>query len=165
MKEIKVISGSKMSDSIIDFLSNLPLFSTLKVDELKNVAEYMNLFEIEKGKILFKEGDKGDYVCYILNGVVDVIKSTSSGEDVVIASLSRGRSIGEMSVIDYSPRSATAKAQTKASFITLSKSGFDKILKVNPETGITILKGITRLLCLNLRKTSSRLADHMLSIS
>lgn len=165
MKDFKPLDGSKMNGTIIDFLSKLPLFSTLKADELKVVAEQMNFLEIEKGEILFKEGDKGEYICFVLNGIIDIVKESPSGDGVVIASLLRGRSIGEMSVIDYSPRSATAKAQTKSSLLILEKRGFDKILFHHPEIGITILKGITKLLSLNLRKTSTRLAEYLLPIS
>jgi CRP/FNR family cyclic AMP-dependent transcriptional regulator len=81
---------------------------------------------------------------------------------VVISTLSKGRSIGEMSVIDKTPRSATVKAKTKATLVALSAEGFDLILDQYPKIGIKILKGISRLLSQNLRKTSSRLADHLL---
>ncbi len=165
MKDLKSLDESKMNGTIIDFLSNLALFCTLKADQLNVVAEQMNFLEIEKGEILFKEGDKGEYICFVLNGIIDIVKESPSGGGVVIASLLRGRSIGEMSVIDYSPRSATAKAQTKSSLLILEKRGFDKILFHHPEIGITILKGISKLLSLNLRKTSSRLAEYLLPIS
>ena len=161
MKEIKFMHKSKLNENIDDFLSEFPLFWTLTADELKIVAEHMNLFEIEKGEILFKEGDKGDYVCFILKGTIDIIKESSSGDDVVVASLSKGRSIGELSFIDYSPRSAKTRAQTKTSFLALTKIGFDKIQKDYPEIAIIIFKGISKLLCLNLRKTTSQLADYM----
>jgi CRP-like cAMP-binding protein len=165
VKDFNSINGSKMNGAIIDFLSKLSLFCTLQADELKIVAEHMHFLEIEKDEILFREGDKGEYICFVLNGIIDIVKESPSGDGVVIASLLRGRSIGEMSVIDSSPRSATAKAQTKSSLLILEKRGFDKILYRHPEIGITILKGITKLLSLNLRKTSSRLAEYLFPIS
>lgn len=165
MKENTSLNESDKNGTITDFLSNLVLFSTLKADELEVVAEHMKFLEIEKGDTLFNEGDKGDYICFVLNGIIDIVKKSSSKSEVVIASLLRGRSIGEMSVIDYSPRSATAKAQTKSALLILEKRDFDKILYHHPAIGITILKGITKLLSLNLRKTSSRLAEYLLPIS
>ena len=118
-----------------------------------------------RGWTLFKEGDKGDYVCFVVEGAMDIIKKSSTRGAVVIASLPKGRSIGEMSIIDNFPRSATVRAQTDATYITLTQKGFDNILKGYPEIGIKILKGISRLLSLNLRKTSSRLADYMLPVT
>jgi CRP-like cAMP-binding protein len=69
-----------------------------------------------------------------------------------------------MSIIDNFPRSATAKAQTKTSILKLTQLGFNQMQKNHPEIGIKILIGILRLVSLNLRKTSSQLADYMLPV-
>jgi CRP/FNR family transcriptional regulator, cyclic AMP receptor protein len=155
----------KSKEIIIDSLLYLPLFDSTKGAELKVVADHMNFFQVEKNEILFREGDKGDHVCFILEGTIDIIKESSPGHTVVIASLPKGRSIGEMSIVDNFPRSATARAQTKASILKLTQLDFNQMLKKHPEIGIKILTGILRLLSLNLRKTSSRLADYMLPVT
>jgi len=165
MKETKVIQEGAMRDSIVDFLINIPLFDKLKANELKIIVKWMNLIEINEGEILFKEGEKGDYVCFIIDGTLDVIKESVTGESVVITALSKGRSIGEMSAIDDFPRSATIKARTEAKLVILTRKSFELMLEEYPEIGIKILKSISRLLSLNLRKTSSRLADYMLPLS
>ncbi len=164
MKETEVIQENKMTETIIDFLIDLPLFDKLQAQELKIIARYMNLIEMNKGEILFKEGDKGDYVCFVADGTLEVIKQSVTGERVVITKLSRGRSIGEMSVIDNFPRSATIEALTEAILVILRRKGFESILEEHPKIGIKILKKISRLVSLNLRKTSSRLADYMLPL-
>ena len=164
MKETKVIQEGAMRDSIIDFLINIPLFDKLKANELKIIVKWMNLIEISEGEILFKEGDKGNYVCFIIDGTLDVIKESVAGETVTITALSKGRSIGEMSVIDNFPRSATIEALTEAILVILRRKGFESILEEHPKIGIKILKKISRLVSLNLRKTSSRLADYMLPL-
>ena len=162
MEEIGVTPKSKMRETIVSFLNEFPLFDALRGEELKIVANYMNFVEIEKDGILFKEGDKGDYICFVLDGIIDVIKESSQGGSVVIASLPKGRSIGEMSVIDNSPRSATVKARTKTSLLTLTQKSLDTILKDHPEIGIKILKEIAWLLSQYLRKASDQLADLLL---
>ena len=149
--------------TIADFIMDIPLFSELKSHELGIVADHMNFFEIEEGEVLFKEGDQGDYVCFVLKGGLDVVKETgAAGETVTIATITRKRSIGEMSVIDNTTRSATAIARSKTSLVSLPRKSFDTILDRYPKTGIKILKGIARLMSMNMRKTSSRLADYML---
>jgi CRP/FNR family transcriptional regulator, cyclic AMP receptor protein len=154
-----------MRKDIITYLMDFPLFDALKGNQLNIVADHMNYYEIDQGGILFKEGDKGDYICFVLDGVIDVLKKSVTGESVVIAVLPKGRSFGEMSILDNFPRSATAKARTKSSFLTLTRMSFEKILKDYPQIGITILKGISRILSQNLRQTSSRLADYMLPLA
>ena len=53
----------------------------------------------------------------------------------------------------------TVRARTQATMVVLTREAFDSILKTHPQVGIKILKGIARLLSMNLRKTSSQLAD------
>lgn len=153
-------------EKLVDLIIDIPFFDVLQGNELDVIARHMNFFEIEAGEILFNEGDPGDYVCFVVSGALDVIKEAASPENnVVIATVQKNRSIGEMSVIDNSPRSATVRARTKTSIVALTKRGFDTILEKNPEIGISILKKIARLVSMNLRKTSSRLADYMLPIT
>jgi CRP/FNR family transcriptional regulator, cyclic AMP receptor protein len=149
--------------TIADFIMDIPLFDELNSRELEIVADHMNFFEIDEDEVLFTEGDRGDYVCFVLKGSLDVVKETGvPGETVTIATITRKRSIGEMSVIDNTTRSATAIARSKTSLVALPQKSFNAILDRHPKTGIKILKGIARLMSLNMRKTSSRLADYML---
>lgn len=165
MTSQKVSQIGKMRETIINFLISIPLFDRLDAGELTIIADHMNFFKIKKGDTLFKEGDRGDYVCFIAEGQLDVIKESASGEPVVIATLSKGRTIGEMSIIDHTPRSATIKASTDALLVVLTDKGLDHILEKHAKIGIKILKGLARLLSMNMRKTSSQLADHMLTMS
>ena len=128
MEKSKVAAGGKMSDLIIGFLIYIPIFDKIIADELKLISKYMNVVEADPGEIIFKEGEKGDYVCFVVNGSLDVIKKSETGKDIVISTLSKGRSIGEMSVIDDSPRSATVKARTKSTLVTLSQEKLNIIL-------------------------------------
>lgn len=158
--EIKPVPG-KMKQTIIDFLINISLFDELSPTELSVTADYMNFFDLQKGKILFKEGDAGDYVCFVANGAIDILKESLSGKRAVIATLTRGNTIGEMSIIDNITRSATVKARYDTTLVILSKKGFNVIIDKHPKIGIKILKGIARLLSLNMRRTSSHLADYI----
>jgi CRP-like cAMP-binding protein len=166
MEEVTTSAGDEISQSIIDFLIlNIPIFSRLRNEELRKVKKYFNLFELIPGETVFEEGDNGDYVCFVVEGTLDVLKKTANGENVAISTLKKGGSIGEMSVIDQLPRSATIKAKTKTTLLTLSQEKLNYILAEHSSIGVKILKGISRLLSMNLRKTSSRLADYMLPLS
>lgn len=165
MGESKQEADRVMSQAIIEFLIlNIPILGTLKDKELMVIEKYLNFIELTPGEIVFEEGDRGDYVCFVVEGSLDVLKRSETGKDIVISTLSKGRSIGEMSVIDDLPRSASVRTRTKATLLTLSRENFDYILAEHSRIGVKILKGVARLLCLNLRKTSSRLADYMLPL-
>ena len=108
--------------------------------------------EVSSGETLFKEGDRGDYLCFVISGNLEVIKTSKSTNDVIISTIGKGRSIGEMSVIDDYPRSATVKCKTKATLIALSRERFDTLLNEYPLIDVKVMRSITRLLSLNLRK-------------
>jgi CRP/FNR family cyclic AMP-dependent transcriptional regulator len=168
MEDLKMEESSAglISKAIVDFLIlNIPIFSRLKGEELSSVEQYMKILDVIPGEIVFEEGDRGDYVCFVVEGSLEVEKKTESGESIVISSLSRGRSIGEMAIIDDLPRSATVKAKDKSTLLTLSREDFDYLLAKHPDIGVKILKGLARLLSMNLRKTSNRLAEYMLPLS
>ena len=167
MNDSQGAGNDRMKDVITDFLTHFSFFEKLDNDGLLVVAENIQLMEMEPGEVLFSEGDKGDTVYFVVGGELEVIKETVSGREVgidkvTIATLSKGRSIGEMSVIDNTPRSATVRSVTKSILIALTLDGFNHICDQRPRVGIEILKGISRLLSMNMRKTSSRLADYML---
>lgn len=150
-----------MSERLADHLSLIPIFSALQPDELQTIEKYMFFNKIEPGEFVFKEGEKGDYVCFVASGALDVIKLNQNAQPVVITTLAKGGSIGEMALIDKLTRSASVRACTPASLIVLTRKGFDLILKLHPEIGIKILKGVASLLSINLRKTSDKLAEFM----
>lgn len=152
------------SSRLIDFLLELPLFDSLQGEELTIVARHVLPFKLGKNTYLFKEGEKGDYICFVLKGNVNVYKTSSSGRSMQIATLPRGSTIGEMALIDETSRSATVKAPEDVSLLILSRKGFDEILENHPGTGIKILKGIARLMSLNMRRTSSLLADCVMKL-
>ena len=150
-----------MSERLADHLSLIPIFSALQNEELQTIEKYMFFNKIEPGEYVFREGEKGDYVCFVAGGALDVIKLNQQAQPVVITTLAKGGSIGEMALIDKLTRSASVRAVAPSSLIVLTRKGFDLILKLHPEIGIKILKGVASLLSINLRKTSDKLAEFM----
>ncbi len=151
-------------DDILNFIMNIPLFDNLSKDELSVVARQMVFKTLEAEDVLFNEWDKADYVCFIESGELDVKKKSGPDQYEVQAILKRGRSIGEMSIIDNFPRSSTVKARTKTRIAVFTRYDFEKILGDRVDIGVKILKGLAHLLSRNLKKTSSRLADNMLPL-
>ena len=86
MEETKEAVKGKISKAVINFLiSNIPIFSRLEDKELMMIEKYMTLVDITPGQIIFKEGDKGDYVCFVLDGSMDVLKRSRSVKLSIIA--------------------------------------------------------------------------------
>jgi CRP-like cAMP-binding protein len=156
------LETSDKEKDLVNFIINLPLFEFLETKELIEVAKRMDFVEMSPGEVLFSEWDKADFVCFIESGELDVTKKSGPDTSEVIATLKRGRSIGEMSIVNNFPRSATVIARTQVKLAVFPRSGFEEILDTRSDIAVNILKGLANLLSVNLKKTSSRLSDNML---
>ncbi|HBG20911.1 MAG TPA: cyclic nucleotide-binding domain-containing protein [Desulfobulbaceae bacterium] len=161
-----VMPPHKMRESeeeTFSFLINLPIFTSFDVDELSVLAKHMSFIHLQRGEHLFVEGDQGTFMGFVANGILEVQKRSDTGENIIIARLTKGSSIGEMALIDKSPRSATVIARQASTMVTLTDKGFDMLADKHPALGIKVIKKIARLLSMNMRRTSSKLVDLMQS--
>jgi CRP-like cAMP-binding protein len=157
---------NEMSDSEEEtrsFLINLPIFSSFNVDELSIFSKHMSFIHLQRGEYLFIEGDQGTFMGFVVTGILEVQKKAETGENITLARLTKGSSIGEMALIDKSPRSATVIARQATTVVTLTDRGFEILAEKYPPLGIKVIQKIARLLSLNMRRTSSKLADLMQS--
>ncbi len=79
------------------------------------------------GEVIFSEGEIGSEAYIIEEGAVEISKSDGSAE-LILSVLNPGEVIGEMALIDSSPRMATARAARKTTLIIIPKAVFAKIL-------------------------------------
>jgi CRP/FNR family transcriptional regulator, cyclic AMP receptor protein len=145
-----------------DSLKNLLFFSYLSPKQVDKIMSYIEPLDLNAGDVLFEEGDNGDYVCFIVNGSLEVLKMTTwQNFTTVIATLYEGSCIGEMALIDHAPRSATIRANENTRLAILTQKAFDVMLETEPELGVSILKGVAQTLSDNLRATTDKLADEV----
>lgn len=156
---------SETEEETRSFLISLPIFDSFNVNELSVLAKHMSFLHLQLGEHLFVEGDQGTFMGFVVNGVLEVQKKAETGENITLARLTKGSSIGEMALIDRSPRSATVIAKQPTTMVTLTEKGFDLLAEKYPPIGIKVIKKIARLLSLNMRRTTSKLADLMISTS
>ncbi len=142
-----------------EFLVQLPMFSAFSIEELNSLSNHMSYIELDSGECLFREGDKGNFMGFVVSGILEVQKYSDSGRNVPIARLTRGSSIGEMALIDQAPRSATVISRQKATLVTFTEKGFELLAQQNPTLALKVIRKIARVLSLNMRRTSSKLAD------
>lgn len=154
-----------MTERLADDLSLIPIFSSLEPEELQALESHVHLRRVAPGEFVFREGERGEYLCFVASGTLEVIKFNQGAQPVVISKLTRGSSIGEMALLDRLTRSASVRAATAASLVVLTQHDFEHILSTHPAIAIKIMKGIALLLSHNLRRTSDRLAEFMPSLA
>lgn len=154
-------SHNETEEDTRNFLLNLPIFNSFDVEELDVLTKHMSYIHLQRGEFLFVEGDRGTFMGFVVRGVLEVLKKSESGENITIARLTKGSSIGEMALIDKSTRSATVIAKQPTTMVTLTDKGFSLLTDKSPHLGVKVIQKIARLLSLNMRRTSSKLADLM----
>lgn len=146
-------------NEMIAMTEAIPLFDKIDGEQIKVIASHMQIMQLDERQQLFAEGEHGDYMCFIVSGTLEVFKQSQHGRMVSVSTLHRGRSIGEMALTDAFPRSASVIAQTPCTLLVITRDGFDQILEECPRAGVSLLRSLSRVLSLYLRRTSGQLAD------
>lgn len=150
----------KVNQEAVNLLKESTVFRDLPPEDLEEIAAMLDSTVCQAGEALFKEGDPGGKIYLVASGSVEVLKqrSQNSGQ-VVIARFERGSVIGEMSLVDGLPRSATVVATVLTKVYTLSKESFEFMTTSRKDLAIKTLLGVAKLLSLRLRNTSGWFAD------
>ena len=153
---------SSLLDEIRDMLLNSPLASNFTPVETLTIARYFNLNHIEQDKIIFKEGEKGTFMCLIVEGNVAVLKANQENENIELAVLPKGRTIGEMAVLDGEHRSASCRTATQCTLLTLSRDALDKMLQDSPYIAAKLIRAIAVSLSRRLRMADGKIVDYQI---
>jgi diguanylate cyclase (GGDEF)-like protein len=88
---------------------------------------------VAAGDVLWKEGDTGDEVVFVLDGVLEVLHELGEGEVSILRTMESGSVVGEIAMTDGRARSATVRAQTDARVLRIPAPDFRLLLKRRPE--------------------------------
>jgi CRP-like cAMP-binding protein len=133
---------SSLKNEIREMLMDCGLFITLTPAEFSAVAGYFSITSIDKGEVIFSEGDAGSFMCIIHSGTVSVHKLGGDGKQIETATLRSGRAFGEMAVLDGERRSATCLAASSCILLNLGKDSLDKMLNEAPKIAAKIIRAI-----------------------
>lgn len=85
------------------------------------------------GTVLWREGDRGDSVVYLVEGTLAVTDRTPEGETVMLRTMEAGSVVGELAAFDGRPRSATVQANTPCRIVRLPAGDFRDLLESRPD--------------------------------
>ncbi len=142
----------------IQDLKTISVFKDLNGEELGKIKNFMFEKTMRKGMTLFYEGMSGGVMYLVKNGEIEIFKRQMP-EDIILAKLSSGTFVGEMSLIDDEPRSASARITKDTVLLVITKAGFNDMIRRNPECGNKILMAFLRILSGRLRDTNKRLVS------
>lgn len=146
-------------EEMIRGLKTFPLLSKLSDEDLALLAGVMREQNFPAGTEILREGEAGEEMYLLLEGSVDVLKTTPFGEPYVTASLldSYHCSFGEMALIDKGTRSATIRAKTDCRTLCLDYTAFQDFCRAYPHIGLELLMSISVTLVRDLRRENDNL--------
>ncbi|KGE71253.1 Crp/Fnr family transcriptional regulator [Spirochaeta lutea] len=122
-----------------EVLQGVPLFKALNPKYLKTIYKACTRRDFAPGEYLVEQGTQGVGLFIIESGLVKVIKTRTDGTIIDVAKHGPGEFIGEMSIIDGAPRSASVQALEATQCLVLSSWSFQSILEAHPEVALGIL--------------------------
>src|SRR5262245_2392313 len=131
------------TEQLIGFLKNVKLFAELSSDSLLKLGSCLKTAEFPPSEVIVREGAPGVSMYIIKSGLVEVRKKdTTTGFDFLVAQLSEGAAVGEMSLLTGKPRSATVTTVQPTVVFTLTRADFRNLLTQHPEISL----GLARIL-------------------
>ncbi len=149
-----------MAETFHNFLSRVALFQDLTDPEIDELLRITNRVRMKPGDVVTQEGDEGDSLYIIREGVVQVKRRTSGGE-IVIARLSEGEVIGEMALIDGAPRSASLVAETAGTLYQVRRDNLDILKSEMSPAAYKILRAIALICCERLRDINTQIQHYI----
>jgi CRP-like cAMP-binding protein len=126
-------------DTKVEALKRAPLFEGLSRKELTHLARVSEDLEVSAGTALCKEGEIGHEFFVIVDGKVEI---TRNGKRVALRG--GGEFVGEIALLEQTPRTATVKAKTPLRVFVLTDKDFRDLVKENPTVERKVLRALAR---------------------
>jgi len=140
-------------------LLDIPFFAFLDEQERVALAARMEEVHLPEGQALFHYGEPGDCLYVIRSGKAEIFFKDDTGTRIVLEVAGPGEVVGELSLLDGGPRTASVVVTEPLDALRLDREDLDKFLRSHPAAAIDLLSAMGRRLRVSaerLRHTASR---------
>jgi CRP/FNR family cyclic AMP-dependent transcriptional regulator len=130
--------------SNLDLISRVSLFSMLTPLQAEALAETVSKKRFKRGEILVAQGKMSNALYIVLAGRTRVVMTDRQGREVILATLKSGDYVGEMSLIDNEPHSATVIADQQVDVLVLGRDSFLRCLGENMAMSFAVMHGLVQ---------------------
>ena len=143
------------TETAAGLLGATDLFKDLDPLVLEQLGRSVTIRNYRRGHLIFSQGEPGDSLFVIAEGLVKVFVTSEEGEDMVLVTLRSPETFGELALIDGGLRSASAEALEPTSALTLSRSTLIELLQSHPALAQALLASLGGLV----RRLTEQAAD------
>ena len=132
---MRVVSGRREEiapGATVEALARVPIFSTLTPETLGRMAQEFILETFRPGGVIARQGDPGDRFYAVVSGQVEVLRQERSGLQKLVVTLGPGDCFGETALLQTVPRTATIRATGPVQLLSISRAGFERLVKALP---------------------------------
>ena len=143
---------------IVSILARQEVFEGLSPQELAVLARVMEREHFFAGEMIFEDTSPGEDLYVILSGKVAVqLEAITPNETVVLSTISEGEILGEFSIIDSEPRSATAVCLEDTEALVINGKRMHELFEKNHHIGYVVMRNMAKIICERIRRTNRRL--------
>jgi CRP-like cAMP-binding protein len=136
-------------------LEQTMLLGALDNARLTALARLGRIRRYRRGECVVLAGDDGDDLLVVVDGRLKVVARSPEGNDVVLAVATAGDTLGELSLLDRAPRSATVEAADDSAVLWVPGEAIRSVLRRSPD----LLEELLRQQAQTIRRMSGMVAD------
>lgn len=145
-------SAKESGQNLVDFLKRVQLFEDLGVGHLRRLARVVHERSYRDGESIFEQGKPGAAIFVIRTGVVDILRRSSNGEEVHVATLEPPASLGESELMGAEAvRWCSARARGPVSIVALGRSDLEALSHNFPVLANKVLAKLAEITALRLQ--------------
>jgi CRP-like cAMP-binding protein len=143
-----------MDDDNVNF-SNPAIFGRLQDTSKDLILDLAVEQQVSSGETVFLQGDPGDAVYYVLNGMIEISVLSPAGRKLTLNVVKPGELFGEIAVLDYGTRTSSAIAAQKSNLARIDRKSLLHLMRQKPEICFELIA----ILCGRLRWISRQVED------
>jgi len=136
------IRWSLSPTDILLFLKRIPLYSSMRLEQLRTVAAHLVEHNVLPGEVIFREGEFSHELYIIVAGKVEIVQHRANGP-LTLATLAVGDFFGDIALVGDRPRSASAVAVEPTVLLTLSPAHFRQMVLEDPAMSFEIFRALS----------------------
>ncbi|MEY2642319.1 MAG: cyclic nucleotide-binding domain-containing protein [Ilumatobacteraceae bacterium] len=111
----------------LESLRRVALFSSCSTKDLEKIAKAGDEVKMDAGSVIVDQGQTGREAFVIISGSATVKRNGKK-----VATLGAGSVVGELSLLDHGPRTATVVADTECTMLVISQRQFLAVIDAIP---------------------------------
>jgi CRP-like cAMP-binding protein len=141
-----------------ELLRRYPFFGTFGESQLVNLAMIAEEIQLADHQIVFKQGNKAEALCFLLNGGVDLYYTISDEKEIPVSEINVGEPFGISTLIEPHILTSTARSGGESRIIRFSNESLRHLIADDPSVELILLRQMAKTAIERLYATRTQLA-------